>query len=239
MRKQPSIVRIVVAAAAWLVVALPIARAQSSDQPPVPAPPIYYAPQRVGPPAGFHQHDGFYLRLAAGLSVLHASWRETADDWSITGTGIALVMTLGGSVTPNLVLYGEITGSMAMDPTEKHNGVSTTLDDYDVSLAGIGPGAAYYLVPANLCFSGTLAFFRLTKGYHGPSPGSEGTGGNGAILTDTGIGAAFMVGKEWWVSTNWGLGVAGIVHLASMKLTDGDTRAVAEALSLVLSATYN
>ena len=49
----------------------------------------------------------------------------------------------------------------------------------------------------------------------------------------------FMVGKEWWVSANWGLGVAGIVHIASMKLPNTDSRATADALSLVLSATYN
>jgi hypothetical protein len=48
-----------------------------------------------------------------------------------------------------------------------------------------------------------------------------------------------MVGKEWWVSANWGLGVAGIVHLASMKSTNEDSRVTAETLSLVLSATYN
>jgi hypothetical protein len=221
------------------VAAPPIAHAQSSDQPALPAQPAYYPPQPAGPPAGFRHHDGFYLRLATGLSVLHASWNEGTNAWSIAGTGIALVMSFGGALTPNLVLYGEITGSMARNPTQKLNGVSTTLTDYDVSLAGIGPGVAYYLVPANLYFSGTLAFLRLTKGYHGPSPGSEGTGGNGAILTDTGIGAAFVVGKEWWVSTNWGLGVAGIVHVASMKLTDSDARATAEALSLVFSATYN
>jgi hypothetical protein len=193
----------------------------------------------VGPPPGFRAHDGFYLRLATGPSVLHASWSEGTNDWSITGAGLALAMAFGGALTPNLVLYGEVTGSVAIDPTQKLNGVATTLTDYDVSLAGIGPGAAYYLVPANLYFSGTVALFRLTKGYRGPSSGSRSESHGGAIITDRGIGAAFMVGKEWWVSMNWGLGLAGIVHVASMKVTNDESRATAGALSLVLSATYN
>ena len=107
----------------------------------------------------------------------------------------------------------------------------------------LGTGAlltgAYYLLPAHLYFSGTLTLSYLSRGYYGVSSGSEGSGGNGAILTNTDIGGSFMVGKEWWVSANWGLGVAGIVHIASMKLPNTDSRATAEALSLVLSATYN
>jgi hypothetical protein len=186
-----------------------------------------------------HEHDGFYLRLATGPSMLHASWHEGGNDWSISGLGIALAMALGVSITPNLVLYGEITGSVAIDPSQRCNGVATTLTDYDVSLAGRGVGAAYYLVPANLYFSGTLAVFRLTKGYRGPSSGQRSDSHDGAIITNNGIGAAFIVGREWWLSTNWGLGLAGIVHVASMKVTNDDSRATAGALSLLLSATYN
>jgi hypothetical protein len=195
--------------------------------------------QPLEPPTGIHEHDGLYVRLATGPSVLHASWKDRTDDLSLTGIGLALAMALGVSVTPNLVIYGEVTGNVVRDPIRNRNGVSTTITGHDFSLAGIGPGAAYYLLPANLYFSGTLTLSYLTRGYYGLSPGSEGSGGNGAILTNTDLGGTFMVGKEWWVSANWGLGVAGIVHVASMKLPNTASRATAEALSLVLSATYN
>jgi hypothetical protein len=173
-----------------------------------------------------------------GPAVLHASWKEGTYDWSVTGTGFAIAVALGGSVLPNLVVYAELTHSVAIGPTLKVNDLSTTLADYDVDLAGFGPGAAYYLVPANLYFSATIALSKLTTEYNGPS-GSEGSGTGLAIFTNTDIGATLMVGKEWWVSANWGLGVAGIGYLASMKITNGDSRVTAEALSLVLSATYN
>jgi hypothetical protein len=214
------------------------ARAQSSDQPAEPAPPSSDFPKPAASPAGFHEHDGLYIRAALGPAALHASWKEGTYDWSVTGTGFAIAMALGVSVTPNFVVYAELTRSVASDPTRKVNDVSTTLTNYDVDLAGFGPGAAYYLVPENLYFSATLAFSKLTSGYNGPS-GSEGSGTDLAIFTNTDIGGTLMVGKEWWVSANWGLGVAGIVYLASMKTTYADSRVTAEALSLVLSATYN
>jgi hypothetical protein len=229
----------VVALTAGLPVPGSRAHAQSSDYPVVPRSTISDLPQPLEPPTGIHEHDGLYVRLATGPSVLHASWKDRTDDLSLTGIGLALAMAFGVSVTPNLVIYGEVTGSVVKDPIRNRNGVSTTRTGHDLSLAGIGPGAAYYLLPAHLYFSGTLTLSYLARGYYGVSSGSEGSGGNGAILTNRDIGGTFMVGKEWWVSANWGLGVAGIVHIASMKLPNTDSRATAEALSLVLSATYN
>ena len=256
MRKKAGIVGIVALAADLAVLGSP-ARAQSSDEPVVePAPPSSDVPQpaappdvpqpaappdvpQPAPPAGFHEHDGFYLRAAIGPAVLHASWKVGTYDWSVSGTGFAMAVALGGSVTRNLVVYAELTRSVAIDPTLTVKDVSTTkLPDYDVDLAGFGPGAAYYLAPQNLYFSAALALSKLTSGYNGPS-GSEGTGGALMIFTNTDIGGTLMVGKEWWASANWGLGAAAIVYLASMKSTNEPTRVTAEAFSLVLSATYN
>jgi hypothetical protein len=233
------------------------ARAQSSDEPVEPAPPSSDVPQPAAPPdgpqpaappdvpqpaappAGFHEHDGFFIRAAIGPGLLHASWKVGTYDWSVTGTGFAIAVALGGSVTRNLVVYAELTRSVASDPTLTVKDVSTTkLTNYDVDLAGFGPGAAYYLAPANLYFSAALALSKLTSSYNGPS-GSEGDGTALEIFTRTDIGGTVMVGKEWWASANWGLGVAAIGYLASMKRTNEDSRVTAEAFSIVLSATYN
>jgi hypothetical protein len=177
------------------------------------------------------------MRLTAGLTVLNASFSTNGIDNSITGAGVGFSMAFGGSITPNLVLYGEIVGSSALEPNSKYGGTSSTLTDYNVNLFGIGPGVAYFLVPANVYFSGTLAFSQLTESYNGSSNSSSNN--NSVDLTNMGIGASFMVGKEWWVSTNWGLGVAGMLHLASMKMKNYDSRATAEAISILFSATCN
>lgn len=48
-----------------------------------------------------------------------------------------------------------------------------------------------------------------------------------------------MVGKEWWVSDNWGLGVAANFMVGSMKDKDYDTRWTGLSTSILFSATYN
>ena len=164
----------VVALTAGLPVPGSGAHAQSSDYPVVPRSTISDLPQPLEPPTGIHEHDGLYVRLATGPSVLHASWKEKTDDLSLTGIGLALAMAFGVSVTPNLVIYGEVTGSVVKDPIRNRNGVSTTLTGHGLSLAGIGPGAAYCLLPAHLYFSGTLTLSYLSRGYYGVSSGSEG-----------------------------------------------------------------
>jgi hypothetical protein len=126
-------------------------------------------------------------------------------------------------------------GTVAMDPTLEAAGTSQHLG-FDVNLFGIGPGVAYYLEPLNLYFSGTLAFSQVTTSR---SSSSSGSSNDSTDVTDMGIGGAFMVGKEWWVSHDWGLGVSGLLHLASMKMKYVDTRMTATAVSILFSATYN
>jgi hypothetical protein len=49
-----------------------------------------------------------------------------------------------------------------------------------------------------------------------------------------------VVGKEWWISQNWGFGLAGEFIAASMKdETDPKVTWTASAYSLLFSATYN
>jgi hypothetical protein len=58
-----------------------------------------------------------------------------------------------------------------------------------------------------------------------------------------GVGASFMAGKEWWVSHDWGLGVAGQFRVAWMKakaeFAGSDDTMTATAFAILFSATYN
>jgi hypothetical protein len=188
----------------------------------------------LGPPPGHHLHDGFYVRLTSGLGILNAKYSYAGQDETISGGGLTMTFAFGGAVTPNLVLYGEMLMTMAVNPTYEYSGTSQQLG-YDVSLFGIGPGVTYYLLPSNLYFSGTFAFSQVQANDNSSSRSSN----SSVDITDMGVGASFMVGKEWWVSSNWGLGVAGLFHLASMKMKDMDTRMTATAFSVLFSATYN
>jgi len=193
----------------------------------------------MGPPPGHHTHDGFYMRLTTGLGYLNAKYKYLEQDTTISGTALAATFAFGGAVANNLVLYGELLMTMAIDPKSEAGGVSKTLTDQNVNLMGIGPGVAYYLEPSNIHFSGTLAFSQVTQ-----SNSSSSNSNNSVDLTEMGLGLSLMFGKEWWVSHDWGLGGACMLHIASMKTkqeTAGipDTKMTATALSFLFSATYN
>ena len=57
--------------------------------------------------------------------------------------------------------------------------------------------------------------------------------------TNLGIGLSFMVGKEWWVARDWGIGIAGQIHIATMHDPSYNARMRASAFSILFSATYN
>jgi hypothetical protein len=63
---------------------------------------------------------------------------------------------------------------------------------------------------------------------------------NPIYQTRDGIGIQLMVGKEWWISQDWGIGVAGEFIGASMKdKNDSSVTWSADAFSILVSATYN
>jgi hypothetical protein len=202
-------------------------------------PPTYYQAAPTEPPGrepGDHTHDGFFLRLNPGIGILHAKYSYGGYDTTISGGGAALSFALGGAITPNLIIYGEVLSVQASNPTvDTGSGYGSSGLGGDIGLVGIGPGMAYYFESANLYLSGTLAFSRVTTS---SNSSSVEYGGDGS-LTDMGFGVALTVGKEWWVSQNWGLGVAGLLHVASMKMQSMDARMTAEGVSILFSATYN
>jgi hypothetical protein len=196
-------------------------------------PPATYSPPQSGPPLGYHQHDGFYMRLGFGLGYLRASDGRLGTRETISGTAVGMDFALGATVARNLLVFGNLTMTSATDPTHTYAGTSQTLTSSELSLWGIGPGVAYYLERLNLYFSGTVSISNVSL--RDTSMSSTG----GGDLTHFGFGANLMVGKEWWVSSNWGLGAAALARFASMRMKDYDARMTATDISLLFSATFN
>jgi hypothetical protein len=48
-----------------------------------------------------------------------------------------------------------------------------------------------------------------------------------------------MVGKEWWVSDDWGLGVAAQLLLGSAKDPYSDAHWTSRGVAVMFSSTYN
>jgi hypothetical protein len=167
---------------------------------PVPEPPSYTPPtQKEAAVPGYRQHDGFFMRFLTGFGFAnHSETGLTAKGGSLTG-GIAA----GGAVVENLILFGELFGSSTLDAKVDSDGAVPA--DYTVHLGGLGPGVSYY-TPFNLYVSGTLALTRLNTAYIGGSERSK-----------VGVGGNLTLGYEWWVSSNWGLGVAGRFYFSVNK----------------------
>ena len=95
-------------------------------------------------------------------------------------------------------------------------------------LASFGGGAAYYFTPLNLYLAGALLGTQWEVHQRNEK----------IAESEVGLGFATLIGKEWWVSENWALGVAGKLMAASMK-DELSQRWSALTFALLFSSTYN
>jgi hypothetical protein len=150
------------------------------------------------------------------------------------GLGVTYGGVLGWALVRNLILYVELMGTSV--PSAEITSTSYWHEGRTgVDQLAFGPGLAYYLNPPNLYLASTLTFPKAWLGDH------EGT-------FDLGIGVNATVGKEWWLSANWGIGIALQAHFASMAnsgccgnyyFTPEVPRFKTRTLALLFSATYN
>jgi hypothetical protein len=176
--------------------------------------------------------DGFMFRFLFGVSGFAA---ETGHR-SLSGGGFDLGLAAGYALRPDLILQldGIIAGPS--DPTYRVDGEEMDRN-FSAGAYGLGPGATYY-AKYNLYATGAVyaSWLLRTETVDTPPVGSEEVREG----SRAGIGASLAVGKEWWVSDSWGLGVAGRGFLASMRdgESDDSTWAV-RSFSLLFSATMN
>jgi hypothetical protein len=179
-------------------------------------------------PPGYHTHDGFFMRLSFGGGGAATSGRGQ----KYSGGSFAFGAAFGGAIAPRLILYGEIFGHTAPSATYDYSAVYGSGRARDLDIYGGGPGVAYYFMPLNLYLSGTFLLQRVALS--DPNDSS-----NSIDLTNTGIGFSLMVGKEWWVSSDWGLGVAAEFLLGTAKDRYVDARWTSRAVAIMFTATYN
>jgi hypothetical protein len=178
---------------------------------------------------GAQQHEGFFIRPELGIGYVNSSASQRGSDVAVYGGASDFSLAVGGALKENLILAGHLYTTAASDPDMELNGFKVSTRDTTSGLVGIGPQLTYYFMPLNLYVSGTLAITRLVT----KTNGVEGK-------TDVGLGARFAAGKEWWVSDNWGLGVAAHLGLSSNKDQGPDAPRIGTWTSgIAFSATYN
>ena len=197
-----------------------------------PPPPRYEVRPNSDP--GYHVHDGFFLRMAIG-----GGWQSASigGDTTVSGAGGIFNLAAGGAINPNFAVHAEVFGMITPSPKVEVSGSgSGTWKNTDFIHVGIGPGFTYYAMPSNIYLSATIAMAKYRMVTRNGSNTSDTT-----YDSDLGWAVKGALGKEWWVSPNWGLGLAGqftwVVVPSDSTLSSGKT--TGPVIGLVFSATYN
>lgn len=178
---------------------------------------------------GYHTHDGFYLSARLGLGWL---WASADGDGFASGSGYPFGLSAGYALGKNLILFGEIYDL----PIPR----SSSTDGWNnLEFLGFGPGVKRYL-PWNTFVSGSVLIARFHD--DGGSPGDTRYGYS--ATSRWGWAGRLSAGKEWWVSANWGLGIAGEGFVGRMTKWPeaGDIREytyTVKGFSLLASASFN
>ncbi len=214
-------------------------------EPAAPAlPPSIFPSGPVAPiprPPGAERHDGFMLRLALGFGGASLKEKVSGSTLGISneqfsGLSGSFSLDVGGALSDEIVLHGRLSDFVMVDPNVKVDGVSTgTATDSSLAALLLAPAVSYYFMPVNVYLTGAVGLSWLS--IKDPSGDSA--------STSAGFGLNFDVGKEWWVSDDWGLGVAGrfwFSHVAT-KNNSSPTATVKYtddfiAAGVLFSATY-
>lgn len=180
------------------------------------------------------RHDGFFLRMATAPGAIGTQIEyANGDSHDIGGSGLQTELAIGGSVAENLVLHADFLVSAAFEPSGEFNGARFDYDDHEaLGVAAFGIGLTYFM-PHGLYFSGSLMSTSVEV---------VDTDNGDELIESHGGGVKLMFGKEWWVSDNWGLGLAASVYGSegNGKTINGDDVDVSTGgAGLLFSATYN
>jgi hypothetical protein len=180
-----------------------------------------------------HRHRGFYLHFDIGAGY----YLSKTDSGSLSGVSIPVAFALGGAVIENLIIAPELW--LAVSPSPHVPVEGTVAWAFTV---GFGLNITYYFMPSNVYLTMTPSYVHVDS-YRGCPGGGEGycLGANppSSSLEANTFGMRTALGKEWWVSTHWGVGVSieFIFTLTGRVVTGASGNALAGGLTL--SATYN
>jgi hypothetical protein len=165
--------------------------------------------QPYPPPIRLHKHDGFFLRFGLGVGYFSSSGTISVSGgpeskYKVKGTGLALDISIGGAIASGVILAGTITATSASNATQSADGYP----DYSssASLSALGVLVDVYPNPTDgLHFGGALSLAGVSY---------NDTRNNSSDDTRQGGAISGHFGYEWWVGTDWSLGVMGRITYA-------------------------
>jgi hypothetical protein len=169
-----------------------------------------------------YTHDGFYLQMDVGLGYLTTSAESGGASETLSGVTIPSALWLGGTVGP-VVIGGGFFSDYAFSPSASFSGgASQTIDGLSMYLIGIGVFADYYIDPVKggWHIQPFLGWGGLETSYKGNSGGSD----------PTGLVLAIGGGYDFWVASEWSIGVMGRLAYAPLKLNEVSYSTIAPAV---------
>jgi len=145
------------------------------------------------------------------------------------GTTGVFRIKAGGAPADNFIIYGVYGAYSIEDPDYEYGSASGTMKETTLTYYDLGVGVCYYFMPINIYISADIASTKGTLEMYDETADTE----RGASFT-------LSVGKEWWVSDDWGLGVALILSGASMDDEGNSDITVSHSFfGVAFTATYN
>ena len=204
--------------------------AQYDQRRPPPPPP---------PPTGQYEHDGFFMRLGLGFGVFRDSVEtdsgvNVGSDMMLSGGLLAIDIMFGGTPADGLVIGGALAAGPIPEPKTEIDGDRVDLDnDVERAFSILGVLFQWYPDPkTGLHLQGILGLASVDESNHSDSDDDFQAGG-GAIA----VGG----GYEWFVGTQWSLGLTARIAAASLVRNDDvaeETHSVI-APSLLFGATFH
>ncbi len=150
-----------------------------------------------------NNHDsGFLLRFHLGGGQGSFTGEDSSGKIEYEGRAGLFNLQLGGFVAPNWALHGGISVISADDTDIEIDGNSAGISDASYGVGNLALGFSYYIMPINIYISPELRFRGRAKTEYKVSDTDV------EYTYKSGRGFGLTVGKEWFVSSNWGLGVA-------------------------------
>jgi hypothetical protein len=177
-----------------------------------------------------HVHDGLFLRVAPGVGWNGTSKDIGGDATDLTGFSGMLNFAIGVNIARNLALHLDVSGVSGANSNVANTGSGQSSEFNYITSSSVGIGVTYY-IPSNYYLSGAVGRAETNK-----------RSGGVILTTDPGYGVNVMLGKEWWVSDEWGIGFAGqfLYTLCPDRTFPGvQTDVKSTSYGILFSATYN
>ena len=185
-----------------------------------------------------YRHDDFFLRAAGGFGYMtnSISFEDDIFGEEITSKASGVSMfydfALGGVVANRLAFHINFLETVMLSPTFEYEVSGETHEppgDADGGTLAFGFGLTYFFMPINMYISPEFGFNSLILKEDGED------------IPDTGMGflTRMLVGKEFWVSDNWGLGFALVFDYLMNSDSDIEETWHGMCFGGLISATYD